>query len=316
MEEKTISSYKNLIMAGLRWLRVAQNADGGWGYMIDEPTDLKASSFIEWSYFAKYCSIKCPGVVRKQARLFQRVQNLDGGWSKGILDPSCVNVTCSVVSILVNLDVDRKAGVIQRASSWLKERQLSDGGWGEAEDCENRKQSKVYTTPGLSTPWITALAISALINAGENRFSDTITKAIDYLLKRQNKDGGWSIISGERSESDGTAFSISSLRAAGFSGESTMIQKAVKFLVELQNKDGGWGWFGIESREPSDVKSTERKIHALLDAGVDKGSRVVMKGVEFLLSQRNMDGGWGIRWNQPTCTYITAGVVSLLSRLA
>jgi squalene-hopene/tetraprenyl-beta-curcumene cyclase len=79
------------------------------------------------------------------------------------------------------------ASYIRKAVTWLKQRQRSDGGWGE--DCasywpERRNESKA------STPSQTAWALLALMAAGEIDAPE-VSRGIEFLLAAPRDGGQW-----------------------------------------------------------------------------------------------------------------------------
>jgi squalene-hopene/tetraprenyl-beta-curcumene cyclase len=75
----------------------------------------------------------------------------------------------------------------QRAASWLRSVQNSDGGWGES--CAS------YDDPSLkgrgdSTASQTAWGLIGLLAAG-NPADASVIRAVEYLLDRQQRDGSW-----------------------------------------------------------------------------------------------------------------------------
>jgi len=103
----------------------------------------------------------------------------------------------------------RSAGVPQndplvvQAVNYIKNRQLSDGGWDWSVD--STESSVDYT----------AMGIMALVSAGVAPSDDAIFDASDYLLVAQNNDGGFGMLPGEPSNAASTAWVLSALHAMG-----------------------------------------------------------------------------------------------------
>lgn len=60
------------------------------------------------------------------------------------------------------------------------------------------------------------------------------------LLARQNADGGWACMPGEKSEPFSTGQSLYALRRAGMSATDAVLGRGQKFLLDTQNADGSW----------------------------------------------------------------------------
>jgi squalene-hopene/tetraprenyl-beta-curcumene cyclase len=70
----------------------------------------------------------------------------------------------------------------------VKSQQRNDGGWGEnPRSYQDGEQDPAFTT---STPFHTALAILALLAAGENTCTE-VTTGVAYLLDSQQPNGIW-----------------------------------------------------------------------------------------------------------------------------
>jgi hypothetical protein len=117
----------------------------------------------------------------------------------------------------------------------------------------------------------TALAIQALIGAGEKPTSTSVKKALDWLKSLQNKDGGFPFVSSEKfgtsSDASSTAFVIQALLAANQDIESKQWVKAavtpMGFLMSLQNADGA---FNYSVAAPGDsLIATSEAVPALIE---------------------------------------------------
>lgn len=143
---------------------------------------------------------------------------------------------------------------------WLKEQQEDNGGFAV---------DKKIDGLGSDTN-STALAVQALIGAGESKTSPAIKKAIDFLKTQQNKDGGFPYVTpspyGTDSDSSSTAWVLQALVAAGQDIESKAWVKAavtpMGFLMSLQNADGGFMY--QKTVQDSNLLSTCQAIPALM----------------------------------------------------
>jgi hypothetical protein len=114
---------------------------------------------------------------------------------------------------------------------------------------------------------ITALALQALVAAGEPVSNTVVTRGLAYLKTAQNADGGFTEFQGGASEADSTAWIIQALLATGqdptAAGWSEGSNTPYGYLLGLQLPNGsiqyqaGSGVAGIEL-------STEQAIPALL----------------------------------------------------
>lgn len=138
----------------------------------------------------------------------------------------------------------------------LKKYQTNDGGWATDDTCSmagyrllcscglnNQTQYLMYyrlcLTQGFDGSWLsdpiyTARAVKALIENGEPKTNQTITRALQYFRKGQLADGSW-----------GTFIPNTAARCMGIAlaGDPTdqAAQEAAEWLIQHQNADGGWG---------------------------------------------------------------------------
>ena len=86
---------------------------------------------------------------------------------------------------------------ILKARDWLESVQHEDGGWGER--C-NTYDDPVFKGQGPSTASQTAWAVMGLC-AFDDPSRPSIQRGIDYLIRKQNRDGSWT-----EHETTGTGF--------------------------------------------------------------------------------------------------------------
>jgi hypothetical protein len=142
------------------------------------------------------------------------------------------------------------------ATQYLKELQQPDGGWewaiGQGTDTNS-----------------TALALQALIAAGEPATSSVITSGLNYLEDAQNEDGGFPYSPdspwGTASDANSTAYVVQALLATGqnpLTGTWTVSNtNPVSYLLNLQLPNGAFEW---QAGAGADPFATRQVIPALL----------------------------------------------------
>jgi squalene-hopene/tetraprenyl-beta-curcumene cyclase len=154
-----------------------------------------------------------------------------------LLDPPTEDVTARCISMLAQLGhtAETSAG-IRRGLEYLRRTQMAEGSW--------------YGRWGMNYIYGTWSVLCALNAAGVDKGSPMIRRAVDWLLKIQNSDGGW----GEDGSSyklgykayepapttaSQTAWSLLALMAAGEVNHPS-VSRGISRLLRSQNNDGVW----------------------------------------------------------------------------
>jgi squalene-hopene/tetraprenyl-beta-curcumene cyclase len=123
-------------------------------------------------------------------------------------------------------------------------------------------------------------------------------QAVAYLLSSQEMDGSWFGRWG-MNYIYGTWSALCALNALGPERTRDAMGRASAWLKSIQNPDGGWG----ESAEsykldydrhlpaPSTASQTAWALLGLMAAGEARSAEVA-KGISYLLSHMNEQGGW------------------------
>ncbi len=137
------------------------------------------------------------------------------------------------------------------------------------------------------------------------RIDAAVSDGRRWLLKLQNRDGGWPTfcrgwgkLPFDRSSTDLTAHAIRALTVSSAAGSRAnkdsqrSIDRGHRFLRRQQRQEGAWLplWFGNQdlADETNPVYGTAR---VLADGSLD--GEVQSRGCRYLLASQNSDGGWG-----------------------
>ena len=154
---------------GLRWLKKAQKASGGWGKKERSPDNILYTAAV-LAGFRRLGFERNFEPISKGAEWLEKGINFDGGWALERGSRSDVFVTSWVIQGLEPVyDIDFQM-------AWLKQFQNDDGGFG-----------RYKASP--SDPEITAIAIMAL--AAGNDPLNTRRIAINYLTNVRQADGSF-----------------------------------------------------------------------------------------------------------------------------
>jgi squalene-hopene/tetraprenyl-beta-curcumene cyclase len=196
--------------------------------------------------------------MQKGLRWMLSMQDRDGGWpawDKNAIDPhkifpslrdalwlpadfSNADITSRVLLALADLGV---AGASADSTAWrqglefLKNQQEAPGYW--------------YGRWGVNYTYGTGQALQALIAAGEPPGAPYLQRAVDWLRRVQNADGGWgedpasylnpAYIGVGPSTVFQTAYVLIGLLAAG-EAPSAEVKTGVQWLLAAQQADGSW----------------------------------------------------------------------------
>jgi squalene-hopene/tetraprenyl-beta-curcumene cyclase len=191
--------------------------------------------------------------VDRAARWAQGMQSSGGGWGAfdadntralvrelpfldfgEVIDAPSADVTAHAIEMLAALDMlDTPAA--RRGVRWLISEQKPDGSW--------------FGRWGVNHVYGTGAAVPALIAAGVAPGEGCIRRAVDWLQRHQNEDGGWgedprsyddpAWIGRGASTASQTAWALLALHAAGRI-DTPALKRGVDWLVATQRADGTW----------------------------------------------------------------------------
>jgi squalene-hopene/tetraprenyl-beta-curcumene cyclase len=303
----------------LRVLRRVQPTSGG--YL--EATPLTSFVVMALSSIRRRRRPAEQQVIDEGVRFIVNSVRPDGSW------PIDTNLATWVTTLSVNAlaaagdleSLDTKEQIL----GWLLAQQYktrhpytgaAPGGWawtdlpGGVPDCDD--------TPGAM------LAVKTL--AG--KIPEELQAAKWWVIWLQNSDWGyptfcrgWGTLPFDRSGADLTAHAIRAVGAVRRTTppksweESKAVELGRMYLDEQQRPDGSWLplWFGNQHAKDdiNPVYGTARVLAAYRDLGM-KDSPECQRGVSYLLSVQNADGGWGGDKDCPSSVEETALAVEVL----
>jgi squalene-hopene/tetraprenyl-beta-curcumene cyclase len=251
----------------------------------------------------------------------------------------------------------------RQAEAWILARQEDDGGWGGIQPPwvyslialhllgrplddpviargivgldgftirEKTDQGWVRRLEACQSPvWDTALALTAMLDAGVPTDDPDVLGATDWLLGEEIRvTGDWSVRRPEVAPSgwafefandgypdtDDTAEIVLALRRVAHpdhDGLRGAVDRAIAWMEGMQSRDGGWGAFDADNTrrlptklpfcdfgevvDPPSADVTAHIVEALAAEG-RSGMDATRRGVDWLLRAQEPDGSWFGRW--------------------
>ncbi len=264
-----------------------------------------------------------------------------------------------------------RRAALRRAENWIVKRQEADGCWGGIQppwvyslialhlqgyaldhpvvrsgiaglDGFTVNDSLGRRLEACQSPvWDTALAVTALADAGLTPDDPVLTSAARWLLAEEIAvPGDWSVRRPELAPS-GWAFEFANdwypdiddtaevvlalLRTTEPAGEA--ISRAVAWVEGMQCRDGGWAAFDVDNTQelcrelpfcdfgelidPPSADVTAHVVEVL--SGIQGSGQAVQRGVEWLLAAQEKDGSWFGRWGSNYVYGTGAAVPALIA---
>ncbi|MFM7107398.1 MAG: squalene--hopene cyclase [Planctomycetaceae bacterium] len=199
--------------------------------------------------------------------------------------------------------LSRLEAAVARARGWLAAMQNSDGGWGAFDrdnDCEFLCKVPFADHNAMidpSSPDLAGRVLEACGKSGLRVGHPAVDRAVAYLRRSQEADGGWFGRWGVNYVY-GTWQALEGLRAVGVSVDDAAVRAGADWLVARQQADGGWGESpesyadrSLAGRGPVTASQTAWAVAGLVAAGRG-GSPAVRRGVRWLVDRQEADGSW------------------------
>jgi len=150
-----------------------------------------------------------------------------------VIDEPSADVTAHVLEMLAAEGMAHSPAA-RRGASWLEAEQEGRGSW--------------FGRWGVNHVYGTGAALPALVACGMQTDAERVRRAVEWLERIQNPDGGWgedprsyddpAWIGRGASTASQTAWALLALHAAGARTEA--VERGLRWLVEHQREDGTW----------------------------------------------------------------------------
>jgi squalene-hopene/tetraprenyl-beta-curcumene cyclase len=284
------------------WVVARQEADGSWGG-IQPP----------WVYSLIALDLEGMGLDHPVLRrgldgLARFALDDEGGWRLQACQ-SPVWDTAWAVLALRRAGLEQTHPALMRAVDWLLGEQVATGGdWQvrcPARDCGG--WSFEFDNDGYPDVDDTALVVLALLEAAPAaRVAGAVERALRWVLAMRSSNGAWAAFDRDNTSQlayklpfadfgaltdppteDVTAHVVEMLAALGHGPTDPYVASALAFLRRTQQAGGSWyGRWGVNH-----LYGTWCAMTALARLGA--GEDMLERGVAWLLSMQNPDGGWG-----------------------
>ena len=261
-------------------------------------------------------------VTEKAMAFLKATVRKDGSWP---IDTDLSNwVTTLCVKALGDdlSDKQRMTEIIRRNASAVRHPYTGaqPGGWGWSD-----------LSGSVPDGDDTSGALVALHTLCEGVYYDEVTNGIRWLMDLQNRDGGmptfckgWGKLPFDRSSADISAHAVLAMELWKDRLPEPLkrrckesILNLLRWIVNAQSAEGSWTplWFGDQnaSDEKSPVYGTATVVDYLSVSENPAAKMVADKGVNYLLSAQNEDGGWGGAKGIASKATLTARALAALS---
>ena len=229
-----------------------------------------------------------------------------------------IRETCRNALLLLKCEIPRDRLNIQSAVNYLLKHQRENGGWSENPNLTIPKQV-VELSNTQSITWLTADIIE-LLRSIQLEKSEPCTKALNWLRKMQNQDGGWPMFKRDefRVDPDSTAQILFMMKE--IYGENDQISvKGIKLFEKFLDRvaldaERGYNMAPNGEKRENDIYHLTHLLIASLvdsrrriDAGYNLKDTRVNKIVQAILDSQHKDGGWRPFWtpnSDPTYTVL------------
>ena len=289
--ELNTSKRPEMIDSLVSWLKEHKLSDNSW-FRVNYITALSVLALIELQKNRSSREVTSNSELSELAQSEEIQTLIDGGvaWLQSTRNPDggCrealnLNIWDTALSVLTltnisNADANHAA---QRAGRWFIDNQNPDGGW--AFSAMGRSGSL------LSDADDTALATLALLRSKIPDGAEAIQRGLDWLKAHQSPDGSCSTYLPGQGDVGCVSLTAHAIEAwCEATGMEVEINGACQWLEDQISKEGYWSDLWLAKR----TYGTACAIIGLIKAG-RATSPAIGRGVCWLESVQNSDGGWG-----------------------
>jgi squalene-hopene/tetraprenyl-beta-curcumene cyclase len=203
MHQSQHADFRECVQRATDWISGMQSKDGGFAafdsdntyYYLNEIPFADHGALLDpsTSDVSARCATLLSLIGRRSRELeaclnfLRQEQEPDGSWF-GRWGTNYIYGTWSVLAALEKVNNPRNQFHVLHAVAWLKNKQRSDGGWGEG--CDTYLDQRKAGEGPASTSFQTAWAMLGLMAAGQVN-SEAVHRGAQFLIRTQGADGLW-----------------------------------------------------------------------------------------------------------------------------
>ena len=317
-----------VVEKGLDFIIESQRNDGSWpidtnlstwvtSLSINSLYSQKNSRIKKTTHFSKELKAKMADWLFDQqyTAIHPYTQAKPGGWAwtplpGGVPDaddtPSAIIALCLIAD-----DNERLTESIKLGCEWLLNLQNIDGGiptfckgWGKLPFDKSSPDLTAHTIKA----WI--IAYPLLDDSIQNQVTESIQRALKFLLKAQNRDGSWTPLwfgNQWREDETNPIYGTSKVLIAiaemlnsefkDFVKENRLLSKAILYLLSIQNSDGSWGNANVHSGTIEETALVVESLSVMRNSSLhmnlwdNEWDKKTLQGIKFLIKKVE-EGEW------------------------
>ncbi len=270
----------------VKFLESAQMKDGA----IRDPDN---SIFNVWetvnatlaiSLWSDITDLNAQKVIEKAIHFLTTSENPDGMvlHNKNHHGSFCLETSSEYVCLLIRVYSATEPAINEKLK-FIKNQQLLSGCW--------KIVSPIIPSNLQKFPSVTGFALKALLKGG--KMPKYYESAMKFLSNSQNKDGHWGMVWQFYNTPFYAMAPILWVFDKSEEEYPDILKKAQKYLIESQNDDGSWFYKPKDSSNaPSSELQTALALQSCFSCGLGPKSRVVKRGIHYLLEKQTLDGYW------------------------
>lgn len=201
----------------------------------------------------------------------------------------------------------------EKGLAWLAKNQAKDGSWG-SEGSSGTYQMAMTGLAGLAL-------LSAGHSPGRGKYGANVARAIEFVLKSQDRDG---LISSRNDGQTmyGHGFAMTFLAEAYGMDSGTEFNERIKTALALavkktnqsQSSRGGWYYSPNSGADEGSVTVTQvQALRSTRSAGIEVPEKLLANAIDYVKQCQNRDGGirYSVQFGQTSSVALTAAGVTV-----